>query len=95
LRAHTTNNNAGVTRRSLTRHSAVAAAQPHVDTHEACRRAAQLGAGVIISALFGELSHLSVAPPASRPAPNLKADTFTASILRTHSQCQRGSRTLP
>ena len=28
---------------------------------------------------------------ASRPALNLKADTFTASILRTHSQCQTRS----
>ena len=42
---------------------------------------------------ISELPDLAVLRCALRPAHNLKADTFTASILRTHSQCQRGSVT--
>ena len=77
---------------------------PFVDTHEACRRAAQLMWMIIISARLleyaseGEPSdriHVvieparSIEPTAEAINPISKADTITASILRTHSQCQR------
>ena len=91
LRVHTTNDNAGLARR-LTK------------TRQSSEVRGILVWMIIISARLSG----AVTRPKSRSAPlviepaasflpaeasdPLKADTFTASILRTHSQCQRGAR---
>jgi hypothetical protein len=90
LRVHTTNDNAGyVLRRTKTRQSSEV-------------RGILVWMIIISARLLDAIPQpkLRSAPLVIEPATNfqpaeagypLKADTLTASILRTHSQCQRGA----